>query len=120
MVKKKKKNTQQFEYEEAEDKKSVITSFSLHRKHFVTCCSAFDQLGAVVAQMPGVEQLFTAVCVGSADNQPAVTQSLQYVRGQVEGSITEFTTWKTELLSLGPQNSGTLQTLTLIAQTLRG
>ncbi|XP_034555077.1 midasin [Notolabrus celidotus] len=75
------------------------------RKHFVTCCSAFDQLGAVVAQMPGIEQLFTAVNVSSTDNQPAISQSLQYVRGQVEASVTEFTTWKTELLSLGPQNS---------------
>ncbi|XP_060907246.1 midasin [Labrus mixtus] len=76
-------------------------------KHFMTCCSAFDQLGAVAAQMPGVEQLFSpTVCVGSsADNQPAITQSLQYVRGQVEAGITEFTTWKTQLLSIGPHNS---------------
>lgn len=87
---------------------TVPTTLSFfHRNHFVTCCSAFDQLGAVVAQMPGVEQLFTpATCVGSADNQPAITQSLQYVRGQVEAIITEFTTWKTQLLSLGQQNSG--------------
>ncbi|XP_054474709.1 midasin [Anoplopoma fimbria] len=74
--------------------------------HFATCCSAFDQLGAVAAQMPSTEQLFTpAVCVGGADSQPAITQSLQYVRGQVEASITEFTTWKTQLLSLGHQHS---------------
>uniref|UniRef100_A0A8C4E8F0 Midasin n=1 Tax=Dicentrarchus labrax TaxID=13489 RepID=A0A8C4E8F0_DICLA len=77
-----------------------------HRNHFVTCCSAFDHLGAVVAQMPSVEQLFSsAVCVGSPDSQPAITQSLQYVRRQVEANITEFTTWKTQLLSLGHQNS---------------
>lgn len=57
--------------------------------------------------MPSVEQLFTpATCVSSADSQPAISQSLQYVRGQVEASITEFTTWKTQLLSLGHQNSG--------------
>ncbi|XP_023122208.2 midasin [Amphiprion ocellaris] len=74
--------------------------------HFNTCCSAFDQLGAVVAQMPGMEQLFTpALCVGNADSQPAITQSLQYVRGQVEANITEFTTWKTQLLSLGQQHT---------------
>ncbi|KAM6992726.1 LOW QUALITY PROTEIN: midasin [Tautogolabrus adspersus] len=78
-------------------------------KHFMTCCSAFDQLGAVAAQMPGVEQLFSpTVCVSSADNQPAITQSLQYVRGQVEAGITEFTTWKTQLLSIAPQNSDQL------------
>uniref|UniRef100_A0A3Q1FB83 Midasin AAA ATPase 1 n=1 Tax=Acanthochromis polyacanthus TaxID=80966 RepID=A0A3Q1FB83_9TELE len=76
------------------------------RSHFTTCCSAFDQLGAVVAQMPGMEQLFTpALCVGNADSQPAITQSLQYVRGQVEANITEFTTWKTQLLSLGQQHT---------------
>ncbi|XP_031717305.1 midasin isoform X1 [Anarrhichthys ocellatus] len=74
--------------------------------HFVTCCSAFDQLAAATAQMPGMEQLFTpTVCVGGADSQPGITQSLQYVRGQVEASITEFTTWKTQLLSLGHQHS---------------
>uniref|UniRef100_A0A7N6BG26 Midasin n=1 Tax=Anabas testudineus TaxID=64144 RepID=A0A7N6BG26_ANATE len=68
--------------------------------HFVTCCSAFDQLGAIAAEMPSVEQLFMpAVCVGSADSQPAITQSLQYVRGQVETNITEFTTWRTHILS---------------------
>lgn len=57
--------------------------------------------------MPSVEQLFTpATCVGSTDSQPVITQSLQYVRGQVEASITDFTTWKTQLLSMGHQNSG--------------
>lgn len=57
--------------------------------------------------MPSVEQLFTPfVCVGSADSQPAITQNLQYVRGRVEADITEFTTWKTQLLSLGPQSPG--------------
>ncbi|KAM9840331.1 midasin [Aulostomus maculatus] len=74
--------------------------------YFVTCCAAFDQLAAVVAQMPSIEQLFIpAVCVGSTDCQPAITQSLQYVRGQVEANITEFTTWKNQLLSLGHQQS---------------
>ncbi|XP_044025553.1 midasin [Siniperca chuatsi] len=74
--------------------------------NFVTCCSAFNQLGAVVAQMPSMEQLFTpAVCVGSAESQPTISQSLQFVRGQVEANITEFTAWKTQLLSLGLQYS---------------
>lgn len=60
-----------------------------------------------MAQMPSVEQLFTpAARVGGAENQPAITQSLKYVRGQVEGSIAEFTTWKTQLLSLGQQSTG--------------
>ncbi|KAM3861280.1 midasin [Diretmus argenteus] len=75
--------------------------------HFAICCSGFDQLAAVAAQMPGMEQLFTpAACVGSPDSQPAITQGLQYVRGEVEASVTEFTTWKTQLLSLGHQYTG--------------
>ncbi|KAM9704373.1 midasin [Menidia menidia] len=72
---------------------------------FSSCSSAFERLGAVAAQMLSVERLFTP-SVGSADGQPAVAQSLQYVRGQVEAAITEFTTWKTQLLSLGLQHSG--------------
>lgn len=89
---------------------TTTDDFSLtfsHRTHFHSCCSAFDQLGAVAAQMPGVEQLFTpTTCVGGADSRPAIAQSLQYVRGQVEAAITEFTTWKTQLLCLGNQNAG--------------
>lgn len=78
-----------------------------HRSCFTACCSAFDQLGAVEAQMPIVEQAFTPdVCVGTADSQPAIIQSIQYVRGQVEASIIEFTTWKTQMLSLGYEHTG--------------
>ncbi|XP_071391101.1 midasin-like [Centroberyx affinis] len=78
--------------------------------HFTMCCSGFDQLGAVAAQMPSVEQLFSpALCVGGADSQPAIKQSLQYVRGEVEANVTEFTTWKTQLLSLGHQHTGRQQ-----------
>lgn len=71
------------------------------------CCSSFDQLKDVAAQMPGVEQLFNpAVCSSNTNIQPAITQSLKYVRGQVEGSVTEFTTWKIQMLSLGHQPTG--------------
>lgn len=60
-----------------------------------------------MALMPSVEQLFTtAPGFSSTDNQPAITQSLQYVRGQVEADIADFTTWKAQLLSLGHQDSG--------------
>ncbi|XP_030578137.1 midasin [Archocentrus centrarchus] len=74
--------------------------------YFIACCSAFDHLGAVEAQMPIVEQVFTPdVCVGTTDSQPAMIQSMQYVRGQVEASVIEFTTWKTQMLSLGYQHT---------------
>ncbi|XP_006810569.1 midasin-like, partial [Neolamprologus brichardi] len=70
--------------------------------YFTECCSAFNRLGAIGAQMPIVEQVFTSdVCIGTPDNQPAVIQSLQYVRGQVEATVTEFTTWRIHVLSLG-------------------
>ncbi|KAM4522940.1 midasin [Odontesthes bonariensis] len=74
--------------------------------NFTTCSLAFEQLGAVAAQMLSVEQLFTpAMCVGSVDSQPAITESLGYIRGQAEACITDFTTWKTQLLSLGHQHT---------------
>lgn len=57
--------------------------------------------------MPAVEQLFTLIaCNGGTENRPAIAQSLQYVRGQVEGALTDFTTWKTQLLCLGTQCDG--------------
>ncbi|MEQ2263333.1 hypothetical protein XENORESO_006224, partial [Xenotaenia resolanae] len=71
---------------------------------FATCCSAMEQLGGVAAQISSIEQLFSPVIrAGRANGQPAIIQSLQYVRGQVEICVTEFTTWKTQLLSLGQQ-----------------
>lgn len=69
------------------------------------CCSGYDRLGSVTAQMPAVEQLFTTP-EGTADTQPGLTRGLQYVRGEVEAALTEFTTWKTQLLSLGHGHTG--------------
>ncbi|XP_030636974.1 midasin [Chanos chanos] len=75
---------------------------TLHNwSHFTLCCSCLDRLGAVVAQMPAVEQLFTPEGVAGGRGQLALTRSLQYVRGEVESCLTEFTTWKTQLLNLG-------------------
>ncbi|XP_041950170.1 midasin [Alosa sapidissima] len=69
--------------------------------HFTLCCSVLDRLGAVVAQMPKVEQLFTPVEAFGHHAQPALIKGLHCVREEVESSLTEFTTWKTQLLSLG-------------------
>uniref|UniRef100_A0A674E0K9 Midasin n=1 Tax=Salmo trutta TaxID=8032 RepID=A0A674E0K9_SALTR len=77
----------------------------LPRSHFSVCCSGYDRLGSVTAQMPAVEQLFTTP-EGTADTQPGLTRGLQYVRGEVEAALTEFTTWKTQLLSLGHGDAG--------------
>ncbi|KAJ8008932.1 hypothetical protein DPEC_G00083550 [Dallia pectoralis] len=75
--------------------------------HFSLCCSGYDLLGAVVAQMPAVEHLFTAsVPEGTADCQPGLVRGLRYVRGEVEASLMEFTAWKAQLLSLGHGHTG--------------
>uniref|UniRef100_A0A674E136 Midasin n=1 Tax=Salmo trutta TaxID=8032 RepID=A0A674E136_SALTR len=82
------------------------TQGALHSwSHFSVCCSGYDRLGSVTAQMPAVEQLFTTP-EGTADTQPGLTRGLQYVRGEVEAALTEFTTWKTQLLSLGHGDAG--------------
>eukprot|EP00063_Salmo_salar_P024834 XP_013999669.1 PREDICTED: midasin-like [Salmo salar] len=88
------------------------TQGALHSwSHFSVCCSGYDRLGAVAAQMPMVEQLFTPNAPeGTADTQPGLTRGLQYVRGELEASLTEFTTWKTQLLSLGHGHTGYQQT----------
>ncbi|KAM9551495.1 midasin-like isoform 2-T2 [Salvelinus alpinus] len=86
------------------------TQGALHSwSHFSVCCSGYDRLGSVTAQMPAVEQLFTTP-EGTADTQPGLTRGLQYVRGEVEAALTEFTTWKTQLLSLGHGHTDYQQT----------
>lgn len=60
-----------------------------------------------MAQMPSMEQLFTPpVGVSNMNNQPAITRSLQYVRGQVEVGISAFTKWKAQVLALSEPNAG--------------
>lgn len=68
--------------------------------HFTLCCSSLDRLGAVVAQMPALEQLFIPDAVPVSHTQPALTRGLQASRTEVETCLTEFTTWKTHLLSI--------------------
>lgn len=83
------------------------STFTFPRDHFTTCCTSFNQLGAVVAQMPSMEQLFTPpVGVSNMNNQPAITQGLQYVRGQVEAGIGAFTNWKAQVVALREPNAG--------------
>ncbi|XP_051581140.1 midasin isoform X2 [Myxocyprinus asiaticus] len=68
--------------------------------HFMLCCSSLDRLCAVVAQMPALEQLFIPDGVPVLHTQPALIRGLQAVRTEVESCLTEFTTWKTHLLSI--------------------
>lgn len=85
----------------------LFECFCVCRSSFGTISSAADQLASLADQMSSVEQVFTAAGrVGTANIQPAITQSLQYVRGQVEACVTEFTTWKSQLLCLEPQPAG--------------
>ncbi|XP_061668786.1 midasin isoform X2 [Syngnathoides biaculeatus] len=75
----------------------------LTRKHFVKCCSAFDQLATVVSQLCDIEHLFMpARCVNSKNPTPAIIQSLQFVREEAMKNITEFIMWKTQLSFIQP------------------
>ncbi|XP_061756335.1 midasin isoform X2 [Nerophis ophidion] len=78
-------------------------------KHFLTCCSAFDQLSTVMSNLRDIEQFFMpSACAENKVLQPAVIQSLQFVSGELMTNITEFTTWKTQLLSVGQSPSDDL------------
>ncbi|KAK2883458.1 hypothetical protein Q8A67_017095 [Cirrhinus molitorella] len=68
--------------------------------HFTLCCSSLDRLGIVVGQMPALEQLFIPDGVPVLHTQPALICGLQTVRTEVDTCLTEFTTWKTHLLSI--------------------
>ncbi|CAL8311820.1 unnamed protein product [Lota lota] len=75
--------------------------------HFAVCRSGLERLGAVATQMGDVEQMFApAVCVGGTDNRPAISQSLRYLRGELDTCVTEFTSWKGQQLALGAQPAG--------------
>uniref|UniRef100_A0A3B4AV04 Midasin n=1 Tax=Periophthalmus magnuspinnatus TaxID=409849 RepID=A0A3B4AV04_9GOBI len=77
--------------------------------HLDLCCSAFDRLNSVVSELPQVEQLFLpSQTPGRGKSSPAIIQGLQMLRGQVHAAITDFTTWKTQLLNLGAQATGSL------------
>ncbi|XP_016311670.1 midasin-like [Sinocyclocheilus anshuiensis] len=67
---------------------------------FTLCCSSLDRLGIAVGQMPALEQLFIPEGVPVLHTQPALICGLQGLRTEVETCLTEFTTWKTHLLSI--------------------
>ncbi|XP_003200751.2 midasin [Danio rerio] len=68
--------------------------------HFTLCCSSLDRLAIVANQIPALEQLFIPESVVILQTQPALIRGLQSVRTEVETCLTEFTTWKTQLLSI--------------------
>ncbi|RXM29707.1 Midasin [Acipenser ruthenus] len=70
---------------------------------FEVCSSGLSRLGAVAARLQAVETLFTAVLPegqAPAQRQPAVLWTLQYLREEIGRNLTQFTAWKTELLTL--------------------
>nr|XP_057921265.1 midasin [Doryrhamphus excisus] len=74
----------------------------LTRKHFQSCCSAFDHLTTVMCQLRDIQQFFmpdARVCSNML--QPAIIQSLRFVMEELLTNVTEFTTWKSQLLSVG-------------------
>ncbi|KAK7907514.1 hypothetical protein WMY93_016126 [Mugilogobius chulae] len=74
--------------------------------HLESCGSAFECLNSVVNELSHVEALFQPTLTPSSSvNQPAIIQSLRLLRGEVQGAVTDFTTWKTQHLSLGAQHT---------------
>lgn len=79
------------------------------RSRFEVCSSGLSRLGAVAARLQAVETLFTAVLPegqAPAQRQPAVLWTLQYLREEIGRNLTQFTAWKTELLTLKAGSSG--------------
>lgn len=63
--------------------------------------------------MPKVEQLFTPGEALSQQPPPSLIRGVRCVREEVESTLTEFTTWKTQLLSLGHAHTGECRTANL-------
>ncbi|KAL4649045.1 midasin isoform X1 [Arapaima gigas] len=72
--------------------------------HFTVCSLGLESLSKVTAQMIAIEELFSPVLPKGAvhgHSQPALIRSLQHLQGKVETTLLEFTSWKTQLLSIG-------------------
>lgn len=74
----------------------------------------------MVAQLPSMEQLFTPPGVGPGPpkNQPAITQGLQYVRGQVEAGVGGFNQWRAQVTAQrGPGSGEPIETCRGVARS---
>ncbi|XP_035880357.1 midasin isoform X5 [Phyllostomus discolor] len=74
-------------------------------KDFEICSSGLSCLSQVSSHLQGLESLFTLPRreVEQPDQQIALVESLEYIRGEISKATDEFTTWKTHLLTSGSQ-----------------
>uniref|UniRef100_A0A8C4LBG4 Midasin n=1 Tax=Equus asinus asinus TaxID=83772 RepID=A0A8C4LBG4_EQUAS len=74
-------------------------------KDFEVCSSGLSCLSQVSAHLQGLESLFIlpGMEVEQTDQQMALVESLEYVRGEINKATDDFTTWKTHLLASGSQ-----------------
>ncbi|XP_070274183.1 LOW QUALITY PROTEIN: midasin [Myotis yumanensis] len=79
-------------------------------KDFEVCSSGLSCLSQVSAHLQGLESLFIlpGMEVEQTDQQMALVESLEYVRGEIGKATDDFTTWKTHLLTSGSQGGNQL------------
>ncbi|XP_020142630.2 midasin isoform X1 [Microcebus murinus] len=74
-------------------------------KDFEVCSSALSCLSQVSVLLQGLESLFIlpGMEVEERDPQIALVESLEYVRGEIDKAINDFTAWKTHLFTSDSQ-----------------
>uniref|UniRef100_K9J478 Midasin n=1 Tax=Desmodus rotundus TaxID=9430 RepID=K9J478_DESRO len=74
-------------------------------KDFEVCSSGLSCLSQVSSHLQGLQSLFILPRreVEQTDQQMALVESLEYIRGEIGKATDEFTTWKTHLLTSGSQ-----------------
>ncbi|KAM5286744.1 midasin isoform 2-T2 [Hipposideros larvatus] len=74
-------------------------------KDFEVCSSGLSCLSQLSAHLQGLESLFIlpGMEVEQTDQQMALVESLEYVRGEINKATDDFATWKTHLLTSGSQ-----------------
>ncbi|MBZ3875424.1 Midasin, partial [Sciurus carolinensis] len=72
-------------------------------KDFEVCSSGLSCLSQVSAHLQGLESLFIlpGIEVEQTEPQMSLVESLEYVRGEINKAMDDFTTWKTRLLTSG-------------------
>ncbi|KAG2468110.1 MDN1 protein, partial [Polypterus senegalus] len=74
--------------------------------HFDVCSSGLNKLGSLASHLQDMELFFSVSFSGKEDcpyNNPGIIQTLRFLRKEIEQHITEFTTWRTDQLSLKSQ-----------------
>ncbi|XP_062857908.1 midasin [Trichomycterus rosablanca] len=78
------------------------TQRTIHtRRHLDECCSCVHGLGKLADRMATLEQLFALNGSTTPRPQLCLMQGLHSIRTEVDSCIVEFTTWKSQQLSLG-------------------